>query len=121
MDWLEYKTKFAQAAIAAGYDQSYIDRCHKYAERLCSADLPIIYSGGHLSSLVGFSEGYLQSVAYRQERFYRDFTIPKKSGAERQISEPLPNLNLYRNGFWKIFFTSSLLVRTQRHSYVEDP
>lgn len=92
MDWSDYQEAFTKASNSAGYDQSYIDRCLKYAARLHQNNLPIIYSLSHLASLVGFDRVYLQQVAYSQSHFYRAFTVPKRSGGVRNIAEPLPNL-----------------------------
>lgn len=92
MDWSKYQEKFADASISAGYDTKYINRCLVYAEYLYKNNLPIIYSLEHLASLVGFETSYLRYIAYKQNPFYRTFKIKKKSGGERDISEPLPNL-----------------------------
>jgi RNA-directed DNA polymerase len=45
-----------------------------------------------LALLVGYKYEYLLRVSNNPEKFYRTFTIPKKSGGERDISEPLPSL-----------------------------
>jgi len=92
MDWENYSLRFTEAAKDKGFDKEYIDRCLSYASRLSERGLPVIYSLEHLSHLVGTDANYLHSVAYLQERYYRDFNIQKKSGGSRQISEPLPNL-----------------------------
>jgi RNA-directed DNA polymerase len=41
---------------------------------------------------VGYRTEYLLGAAYRTESFYRQFTVPKKNGSTRTISEPLPSL-----------------------------
>lgn len=92
MNWEEYKQNFTAASISAGYSKSYINRCLVYALQLHKNNFPIIYSLDHLSHLVGFDSSYILSVAYRQERYYRKFNIPKRSGGQREIAEPLPNL-----------------------------
>lgn len=92
MDWKKYSESFVATARQRGFDEQYIERCLGYADHLVGQGLPIIYSLEHLSSLAGIKERYLRSVAFMQEHYYRDFTILKKSGGTRQISEPLPNL-----------------------------
>lgn len=92
MNWNDYSQRFTEAAKDSGFDKEYIERCLSYASCLAERDLPVIYSLEHLSQLVGIDTNYLHSVAYLQERYYRDFNIQKKSGGSRKISEPLPNL-----------------------------
>ncbi|WP_171941224.1 reverse transcriptase family protein [Herbaspirillum rubrisubalbicans] len=90
MDWEIYSSRFAKAAQDRG--DHYIERCLAYAKRLNDQSLPIIYSPDHLGKLTGYDPAYLRYVAYKQRSFYREFSIPKKSGGVRSISEPLPNL-----------------------------
>ncbi len=92
MDFQTYCKNFRFEAEKAGYDHAYIARCLEYASNIHKNDLPIIYSLKHLSLLVGIDESYIRSVGYLQERYYRTFKIPKRSGGDREISEPLPNL-----------------------------
>lgn len=92
MDWLKYQEAFVADSLSTGHDQSYIDRCLSYAARIHKNELPIIYSQHHLAALVGFDQSYLRFAVFSQDRFYRRFTIPKRSGGAREIAEPLPNL-----------------------------
>jgi RNA-directed DNA polymerase len=92
MDWQEYKEKFSAVAADEGFGAKYIGRCLRYAIRLNNNNVPIIYSLEHLASLLGFDVLYLRAIAYSQHKYYRTFTIPKKNGEDRLISEPLPNL-----------------------------
>lgn len=94
MDWDKYSENFVAVAKQNDFDEDYIKRCLEYAKRLVERKLPIVYSYEHLSQLVGIRENYIRSVAYSQEHYYRNFTIPKKNGSLRQISEPLPNLKI---------------------------
>ncbi len=94
MDWEKYSENFVAAARQNVFDEDYIKRCLEYAKRLAERNLPIIYSYKHLSLLVGIKENYICSVAYSQEPYYRNFTIAKKNGNLREISEPLPNLKI---------------------------
>ncbi|MBX3630228.1 MAG: retron St85 family RNA-directed DNA polymerase [Nitrosomonas sp.] len=92
MNWIDYQKEFTAKSISAGYKKDYIERCLTYAHRLYERNLPIIYSLDHFASLVGYEKSYLNYIAYRQNPFYRNFEIPKKSSGKREISEPLPNL-----------------------------
>ena len=94
MDIESYSVLFTRAAKENGYDDEYVARCLGYAKVLISNNLPVIYSLEHLALLTGIDEQYLRSVAYSQDRFYREFSIQKKSGKTRSISEPLPNLKI---------------------------
>ena len=56
----------------------------------------------HFSLLVGIDHSYICNMAYATSRFYRHFTIPKKSGKTRDIYEPLPDLKYTnRTERWK--------------------
>ncbi|MDL2290637.1 retron St85 family RNA-directed DNA polymerase [Desulfovibrio sp. OttesenSCG-928-F20] len=90
--WQEYKNEFISQAIHAGKSQKYIDTCLDYAYALIQNGLPIIFDATHLSLLVGYNKEYLFSAANSPRHFYRTFRIKKKSGGEREISEPLPSL-----------------------------
>lgn len=92
MNFQIYSENFRSQAEKAGYDESYIHRCLTYASKIHENRLPIVFTLKHLSLLVGVDESYIRSVAFLQERYYRTFKIPKRSGGEREISEPLPNL-----------------------------
>lgn len=92
MNFENYKISFREAAILEDFPEDYINRCLKYASSLVEKNIPIIYSLGHLSALLGISEQYIKAVAYSQDRYYRRFSILKKNGKEREICEPLPNL-----------------------------
>ena len=92
MNWLQYKRRFKAKAKSSGFENDYIKRCLDYAKPLFDKRLPVIYDQEHLSLLVGYSYEYLLRVANYSIPFYRTFSIPKRSGGERQIDEPLPSL-----------------------------
>ncbi len=64
----------------------------KYAEKLFSNNVPVIYNTSHLASLVGYRKEYLKRAAVYTNSYYRNFNIKKKNGKNRLISEPLPSL-----------------------------
>jgi RNA-directed DNA polymerase len=63
-----------------------------YGSRLALSGLPIIFDGKHFSKLVGYDPNFVFGVSNAPGRYYRTFKIPKKSGGERKIAEPLPSL-----------------------------
>lgn len=92
MNWDIYSSKFDKQAIKFGLSKAQITACLEYAFNLHSKNVPIIYEQRHLSLLVGYKESYLRRVSNDPRKFYRTFSIPKKSGGKRIISEPLPSL-----------------------------
>ena len=65
----------------------------KYADRLASQGLPVIFSPDHLSYITNVKLDVLYGMSNSIESFYRSFTIPKKSGGHRKINAPLPSLS----------------------------
>lgn len=53
---------------------------------------PVIFSMYHLSQLIGIKTDVLSRIINSPENFYRQFTIKKRSGGERQITAPYPVL-----------------------------
>lgn len=92
MDWDIYCYEFKKKAEKAGKSREYCDKWIAYAEKLYCQGLPIIYNQEHLCELVGYHSVYIYAVSNAPEHFYRTYTIPKKSGGTRIISEPLPSL-----------------------------
>lgn len=64
----------------------------KYALRLETQGLPVIYDAEHLSQLLGYEITLLYAISNQQSLFYRSFYIPKRNGDKRLIREPLPSL-----------------------------
>lgn len=92
MDFNEYKNKFIEQAIDAGYTDAEIAGLLYYASRLNSESIPIIYDQEHLALLLGLDLPYLLAMANSNRKFYKQFQIPKKNGGKREIEQPLPNL-----------------------------
>lgn len=63
-----------------------------YAETLQRYQVPIIFDQPHLAALLGYDLDYLQVISTCKEDFYKEYRIPKRSGGERIIQEPFPNL-----------------------------
>lgn len=92
MNWADYSRAFRAEARAKRRSERYVSACLRYGRRLHRAGLPVIYSSEHLSGLVGYDPHYVGLCSFAQERAYRRFLIPKRSGGEREIAEPLPSL-----------------------------
>lgn len=92
MEWNEYKVTFCKIAKKNGKSEEYCEECIIYAQNLWVNKIPIIYTQEHLCALLGYLPIYVYAAANSPERFYRQFSIPKKNGGIRIISEPLPNL-----------------------------
>lgn len=92
--WEKYSRAFSDLAKSFGYSKAEIQGYLAYAQNLVRQRLPIIYDQKHFSMLVGYRLDYLRRISNSQNNFYRSFVIPKKSGGERTISEPLPNLKI---------------------------
>lgn len=92
IDWPDYRTKFISAAKSAGMPDDYVLRCLDYASPLADKGLPIIYDGKHLCRLVGYEPNYVYGASNAPGKYYRRFTITKRSGGRRELAEPLPSL-----------------------------
>ncbi|WP_081368087.1 reverse transcriptase family protein [Janthinobacterium lividum] len=106
MNWENYATSFENAALSNNFDASYVKRCLAYGKVLFDKSLPIIYSLDHLANLVGYDSEFIVAVSFRQNGYYRNFFIPKKSGDYREISEPLPSLKIIQR-----WITENILYR----------
>lgn len=92
-----YSKLFTEKALNNGYSQDNIQKCLDYAEPIMAKGFPIIYNTSHISSLVGYNKNYLKRAVFFPSYFYRDFTILKKNGEPRVLSEPLPSLKEIQN------------------------
>lgn len=92
MNWKFYEKEFRIQAIQQGFDETYFLPLLEYASNLCQKKLPIIYDWEHFSLLVGYDSKYISGAFYETNSFYRHYTIKKRSGGLREISEPLPSL-----------------------------
>lgn len=63
-----------------------------YASSILLQGLPVIFDPKHLADLVGLDFDYFKRFVRQPKKFYREYSIQKKKGGYRLISEPLPNL-----------------------------
>jgi len=92
MKWESYSKEFEKTALRNNFSPEEISYFLEYAKNLYDKKLPIIFDQEHLALLVGYKYEYLLKISNSPQKFYRTFKIPKKSGGEREISEPLPSL-----------------------------
>ncbi|MFW6750719.1 reverse transcriptase family protein [Pseudomonas glycinae] len=85
-----------------GVSPKYVDHHIRQVSLLVNSGAPIIFELEHLSLLMGIDYPTILSMINAPRRFYRQFTIPKRSGGERKIDAPYPSLLhcqawIYRN------------------------
>lgn len=97
MNFEAYSQKFKRRAEKEGLTESEILDCLNYAQPIIENNLPVIYNTSHLSKLVGVKKKYLKRASVNTNSYYRKFTIAKRNGKPREISEPLPNLKLVQS------------------------
>ena len=97
MDWEKYRIAFSKEAERENYNQKEISGFLEYARKLFDKELPIIFNLEHFSKLVGYNIDFIIKACNNSQSYYRTFTIPKKTGTLRVISEPLPNLKDIQN------------------------
>lgn len=90
--WTLYVRDFTSAAVAADWGENDISGAIDYANHLRQSGLPIIFDQRHVSLLIGQDIEYLRAASNAPRRFYRVFSIRKRSGTLREIAEPLPTL-----------------------------
>lgn len=89
---MDYLSKLELKLIDKGYSNEYIELCLSYASGLQSRNLPVIFDIKHLSKLMGVRYSVLFYYITKSDEFYKEFTIPKKTGGIRVIDAPSLNL-----------------------------
>jgi len=84
--------QFRRLAREAQFSEGDVEALEAYAKKLEDNKVPVIFDVNHLSKLLGYEITLLYAISNAPNKFYRTFTIPKKNGAPRKISEPLPTL-----------------------------
>ncbi|MFH5774395.1 reverse transcriptase family protein [Paracoccus sp. NGMCC 1.201697] len=69
-----------------------VDAYLRFIEILQAKGLPPIFEFQHLARLLDVEESLLAAVVRNSTEFYREFSIPKRSGGTRTISVPQPSL-----------------------------
>lgn len=64
----------------------------RYIHKILEYDGLVIIDIRHLAALIGIDDEILDRMIVHPERYYRNFSIPKRQGGERIISAPYPTL-----------------------------
>jgi RNA-directed DNA polymerase len=83
--WREY---FEDCGLPA----KLIDTYMSHLKEMYAAKCPPIFEFRHLAWLVGREDSWLASAINCPEKYYREFSIPKKNKERRVISAPYPSL-----------------------------
>lgn len=110
-DWrLYYESK--------GIKQEMIDVYLAYVKVLLKKNVPVIFDFEHLSLLMRFDREMLATMVNAPESFYRQFSIPKRSGGLREITAPYPSLKEVQEWIYK-YILSKVPVHGCVHGFVE--
>lgn len=99
-------------------DMDAIDRLSvlAYAKILNDNGLPVLLSNSYLANLVGYSEEFLYRASNASDLFYRSFNIKKANGANREISEPLPDLKIVQRAILSEI-VNNIPIHKAAHAY----
>lgn len=78
----------------------------------------IIINAFHLARLIGIEEDTLNQMIVLPDHFYRTFTIPKRSGGERQISAPYPALMMVQKWIYETILLPGVEVSESATGFV---
>lgn len=83
---------FWNKQLRAALPQEQLPEAQAYVKRLIENNVPVILGVHHMAYVMDISLETLKSMINRTDMFYYQFTIPKRSGGERQIAAPYPDL-----------------------------
>jgi retron-type reverse transcriptase len=84
--------EWKQFFLSRGIPQQTIDQYLDQIKSLSASNSPIIFEVEHLSLLLGIDYLTIQAMINGTPRFYREFTIKKRTGGNRTIHAPYPSL-----------------------------
>lgn len=90
----------------------------KFVADMAGKGLPPIFEGRHLATLLGVTPSELSKLTSSQKYFYRQFSIPKRSGGERTISAPMP-LMAHCQRWIDQHILRSVNIHDAAHGYVD--
>lgn len=93
-----------------GVKQQLIDAYISYVSPLLERGFPVIFDFAHLALLLRLDRGFLASLVNASESFYRQFSIPKRSGGQRVIDAPYPSLK-----FVQLWILNNILRKVKVH------
>ncbi|KAB0681306.1 reverse transcriptase family protein [Aureimonas leprariae] len=82
----------------------------EYSRIILENGAAVIFDTEHLSRLLGFSQELLFSISAASNKYYREYTVLKRSGGRRVINEPLPTLKMIQR-----FILAELLDGVRLH------
>ncbi|MGX9249766.1 retron St85 family RNA-directed DNA polymerase [Pantoea ananatis] len=100
-----------------GVEEKLISNYISYITPLVNNKVPVIFEINHLSRLIGVNISSLLKMIYSPDDFYREFTIPKRSGGKRVISTPYPSLKKCQDWIYQNILLSQP-VSACAHGYV---
>ena len=106
----------ARRTEESGIDQMHADIIRTYCDSLRKKDLPILLDHDWLSQLLGWDTKTIYAIAACQKEFYRTYTIGKRNGSSRSISEPLPTLKDIQSTLLEYIF-GKLPVHKSSYAY----
>ncbi|NQT94201.1 MAG: RNA-directed DNA polymerase [Lentisphaerae bacterium] len=90
------------------------EACTAYASRLVENGFPVVFNLQHLAKVTGLKTRVVGSQVFRTERYYRKFSIPKRTGGLRTIHTPYPSLLLCQR--W-INYRVLTGIRVHKHAH----
>lgn len=106
--------KWLELAKNSGIDDKLKSYLSAVLLSLFKSNAPVIISHKHLAALLRISCQMLAKMSNASSHFYRNFTIPKRSGGDRTISSPYPLLRGCQE--W-IFHNILKNINTGEHAY----
>lgn len=104
--------------LRAALPQEQLPEAQAYVKRLIENNVPVILGLHHMAYVMDISTETLKSMINRADLFYYQFTIPKRSGGERRIAAPYPDL--LRAQRWIVDnILSSIAVHEPATAYVK--
>lgn len=103
---LAWKEFLEDACLTPEATNAYLN----YAYPLIKNHFPVIFELRHLSELLGINIPTLSAMIASPSHFYREFTIPKRSGGTRKISSPYSSLL-----FCQKWILRNILDRVETH------
>ena len=92
-DKMDYVQKLKELMKELKLNESYIQLCCSYAQRLIDNNVPAVFDFKHLSLLLGLDTAEVAFYLFADEgMYYQDIYIPKKAGGFRRIDIPSERL-----------------------------
>ena len=77
---------------------------------LAQTGAPVILNTRHLALLIGIDHGILKRMYFARDKFYRSYTIKKRSGGERLIEAPYPSLKMVQRWILDNILTPTAII-----------